>query len=137
MSWMDDSDEEFINNMVNETLAKEEAAKGINQKSKCDECKREIVHRTCKSCNKTRCKDCTTHWQCPGCDEYFCEVECCKTGGGGSSSSSDNGLYWCDGCGVICNKCLPWLYEDFTLMDSCCDKYCKKEIPKHYHNLKG
>ena len=132
MSW-DSSDEEFINAQVDEVMRKQDAAKGINQEKDCDGCHAKVVHRTCGVCNEVKCKKCTQHWQCPGCDKWFCEQGCCTNGSGG--------LYYCGagegegGCGVICEECLPWLYEDFTLMDSCCDG-CKQRIPPFYANIK-
>ena len=129
---LDSSDEEFINGHVDECFAAQEKALGKNQKKKCNSNKcsgKEVIHRTCSSCNEIKCKDCNLHLQCPGCDKWFCEKYCC------SSGSSSAGLYYCQGCGVICEGCITFLYEDFTLMDTCCGD-CKKKIPPFYSTIK-
>ena len=105
---LDSSDEEFINGHVDECSAAQEKAMGKNQKKKCNSNKcsgKEVIHRTCGSCNEIKCKDCNLHLQCPGCDKWFCEKDCC------SSGSSSAGLYYCQGCGVICEGCITFLYE--------------------------
>lgn len=118
------SDEEYIN----EIIRKDKESKGLVGKKgePCTKCGSKIL-LTCGCCDKVRCKTCTQHWQCPGCEKWFCEKECCANGSGG--------LYYCNGCGVICEGCLPFLYEDFTLMDTCCGD-CKKRIPPFYRNIK-
>ena len=126
---LDSSDEEFINDHVNQYFAAQEKAAGINQKKKCKKCSQEVVHRTCGSCNLIQCKDCNKHFQCPGCDKWYCEKGCC-------SSGDSAGVYYCGECGVICEGCITFLYEDFTLMDTCCTE-CKKRIPPFYKSVKS
>ena len=128
---LNSSDEDFIKGLVDDHFAAQEAAAGINQKQTCNSNKcngKKVVHRTCGSCKEIRCKDCNLHLQCPGCDKWFCEKDCCANG-------SSVGLYYCNNCGVICSSCITFLYEDFTLMDSCCD-VCKKRIPPFYSLIK-
>jgi hypothetical protein len=119
----------WIDEMVNESIAKEEAAKGINQKADCDKCKTKVIHRTCKGCKKVRCKDCVKHWPCPGCEEWFCQDECLE-------NRVDN-LFWCNKHGMVCESCLPFLFDKFTLMEACAGcTYCEHEIPKKVAEIK-